>query len=136
MLRMYVDAATKGNPGPSAGGIVILGESRHEQLHIPLGNCSNHEAEFRIFIHSLTYVLNKKLMDQTILVHSDSKIVVQTIEKNFTKNPLFRPYLTEYQKLAPLFSLLLVKWIPENQNKGADTLAKQALKKFATSFND
>lgn len=133
MLRIYVDAATKGNPGPSAGGLVILGESRHEQLHVPLGNCSNHEAEFRIFIHSLRYILNKKLTDQTILIHSDSKIVVQTIEKNFTKNPVFQPYLKDYQKLAPSFSLLLVKWVPESQNKGADTLAKQALKKFATT---
>lgn len=25
MLRVYVDAATKGNPGPSGGGIVVTG---------------------------------------------------------------------------------------------------------------
>ena len=28
------------------------------------------------------------------------------------------------------FSLLLIKWLPESQNKAADMLARQALQKF------
>ncbi|WP_207694940.1 cell wall enzyme EbsB [Enterococcus sp. DIV0212c] len=130
MLRIYVDAATKGNPGPSGGGIVIVGDSLHEQIHVPLGECSNHEAEFKVFIKAIQLAIEKKLNDQTILIHSDSKIVVQTIEKRHAKNPLFQPYLQIFQQLESNFPLLLVKWIPESQNKGADTLARQALQKF------
>jgi ribonuclease HI len=129
MLRIYVDAATKGNPGPSGGGIVIVGERIHDQIHVPLGECSNHEAEFRVLIQALQLLLEKYETDQTIVIHSDSKIVVQTIEKNYAKNPLFQPYLDTYHQLESKFSLLLIKWIPESQNKGADTLAKQALQK-------
>jgi ribonuclease HI len=130
MLRIYVDAATKGNPGPSGGGIVLVGEDFHEQLHVSLGICSNHEAEFKIFIHALQLVLKKKLQQQTIVIHSDSKIVVETIEKNHAKNSLFKPYLHTFQELESEFTLLLVKWLPESQNKGADTLARQALQKY------
>lgn len=130
MLRLYVDAATKGNPGPSGGGIVIVGENLHEQLHVSLGECSNHEAEFKVFIQALQFVIKKKLNNQTVLIHSDSKIVVQTIEKHHAKNPLFQPYLKTFHQLENRFPLLLVKWLPESQNKGADTLAKQALQKY------
>lgn len=130
MLRIYVDAATKGNPGPSAGGIVIVSDSLHEQIHLPLGECSNHEAEFKVFIKALQLVIEKKLNDQTVLIHSDSKIVVQTIEKKHAKNPLFQPYLYTFQQLESHFPLLLVKWLPDSQNKGADTLARQALHKY------
>ncbi|MBO0472655.1 ribonuclease HI family protein [Enterococcus ureasiticus] len=130
MLRIYVDAATKGNPGPSGGGIVIVGDALHEQIHVPLGECSNHEAEFKVFIKALQLVIEKGLNDQTVLIHSDSKIVVQTIEKQHAKNAMFQPYLHTFQQLESRFLLLLVKWLPESQNKGADTLAKQALQKY------
>ncbi|WP_348920020.1 ribonuclease HI family protein [Enterococcus rotai] len=130
MLRLYVDAATKGNPGPSGGGIVIVGENLHEQLHVSLGECSNHEAEFKVFIQALQFIIEKKLNNQTVLIHSDSKIVVQTIEKQHAKNILFQPYLKVFQQLESNFPLLLVKWLPESQNKGADTLARQALQKY------
>lgn len=130
MLRLYVDAATKGNPGPSGGGIVIVGENLHEQLHVSLGECSNHEAEFKVFIQALQFIIEKNLNNQTVLIHSDSKIVVQTIKKQHAKNILFQPYLKAFQQLESNFPLLLVKWLPESQNKGADTLARQALQKY------
>lgn len=133
MLRIYVDAATKGNPGPSGGGIVLVGDSLHEQIQLFLGECSNHEAEFRIFIHALKLLMDRQFTKESILIYSDSKIVVETFEKKHTKNPLFKPYLTIFQELEACFSLLIIQWIPETKNKGADTLARQALQKHYNS---
>lgn len=130
MLKIYVDAATKGNPGPSGGGIVILGDGINEQIQLPLDICSNHEAEFKVFIEALILLIKRQRTNETILICSDSKIVVQSIEKKHAKNPLFKPYVLKFLELEPIFSLLIVQWIPENQNKGADTLARQALRKF------
>lgn len=134
MLRVYVDAATKGNPGPSGGGIVVTGTIKdtaiHEQLHFPLGICSNHEAEFKILLTAMEWLIEHGYTEMTILIHSDSKVTVQTIDKNYTRNPTFQPYLSEFQKLEKEFSILLVQWIPESKNKGADNLARQALRKF------
>ena len=63
------------------------------------------------------------------MLYTDSKVVAQTIDKNHTNNPDFRKYLEEIQELLPYFSLLIVQWIPESQNKGADHLARQGLAK-------
>ncbi|ASZ07684.1 ribonuclease HI family protein [Enterococcus thailandicus] len=129
MLRVYIDASTKGNPGPSGGGIVILGENRYEQLAVPLSDGSNHEAEFEVFLKTLEILKEKELNTETIFCYSDSKTLVSTIDKNFTTNELFQPYLSAIQSLLPTFSLFLLQWIPESKNKGADNLARQALKK-------
>ncbi|MGK0551841.1 ribonuclease HI family protein [Enterococcus faecalis] len=130
MLRIYVDAATKGNPGPSGGGILYIASDDHKHLHLDLGIVSNHEAEFKVLLVAIKLVLNNQQHQHTVILHSDSKVVSQTIAKNYTGNPVFQPYLEEFQRLEQHFTLLLVKWVPEKQNKGADQLARQALKKY------
>lgn len=130
MLKMYTDASTKNSFGPSGVGIVISGESIYEQLAIPLEQeLSNHEAEFEAVIQGLTSLINKKWTNQTILIYTDSKIVVSAIEKKYVKNAGFADYLTRIQKLLASFDLYFIHWIPDAQNKGADHLARQALAK-------
>ena len=82
MLKVYIDASTKGNPGPSGGGILIVYQGKQEQLSIPLSVGTNHQAEFEVFLKTLEFLKNKDL-----------------------------------------------QWLPENKNKGADNLARQALQK-------
>ncbi|OTP11931.1 ribonuclease HI [Enterococcus sp. 10A9_DIV0425] len=129
MLKVYIDASTKGNPGPSGGGIVIVTDQQQEQLAIPLSYGTNHQAEFEIFVKTLEILKNKKVMEETILCYSDSKTLVSTIDKNYTSNKDFIPYLLKIQTLLKDFSLLILQWIPESKNKGADNLARQALRK-------
>ncbi|MGM9903980.1 ribonuclease HI family protein [Enterococcus hirae] len=129
MLKVYIDASTKGNPGPSGGGIVIVTDQQQEQLAIPLSYGTNHQAEFEIFFKTLEILKNKKVMEETILCYSDSKTLVSTIDKNYTSNKDFIPYLLKIQTLLKDFSLLILQWIPESKNKGADNLARQALRK-------
>lgn len=129
MIKSYIDAATKGNPGISGGGILLVGEGIHEQHAFPLPTLTNHQAEFATFLALLELLLDKNYQKETIMVYSDSKILVQTVDKNFTGNPDFLPFFQEIQQLLPHFSLLILQWIPENQNKGADNLARQGLQK-------
>ena len=44
-------------------------------------------------------------------------------------------YLSEIKARLPLFDLVIIQWIPENQNKGADNLARQGLQKRLASKN-
>ena len=62
MLRIYVDAATKGNPGESGGGIVYLTDQSRQQLHVPLGIVSNHEAEFKVLIEALKQAIATQIV--------------------------------------------------------------------------
>ncbi|PTO35242.1 ribonuclease HI family protein [Enterococcus mundtii] len=129
MLKVYIDASTKGNPGPSGGGILIVADQQQEQLSIPLSFGSNHQAEFEVFLKTLEILKNRQMNEEIILCYSDSKVLVSTIDKNHTNNKDFLPYLEKIQSLLKDFSMLILQWVPENKNKGADNLARQALQK-------
>lgn len=130
MLKVYIDASTKGNPGPSGGGILIITDQQQEQLSIPLSFGSNHQAEFEVFLKTLEILKNRQMTEEIILCYSDSKVLVSTIDKNHTNNKDFLPYLEKIQSLLKDFSMLILQWVPESKNKGADNLARQALQKF------
>ncbi len=130
MLKVYIDASTKGNPGPSGGGILIVADQQQEQLYIPLSFGSNHQAEFEVFLKTLEILKNRQKAEEIILCYSDSKVLVSTIDKNHTSNKDFLPYLEKIQSLLKDFSMLILQWVPESKNKGADNLARQALQKF------
>lgn len=130
MLKVYIDASTKGNPGPSGGGILIIADQQQEQLSIPLSFGSNHQAEFEVFLKTLEILKNRQMTEEIILCYSDSKALVSTIDKNHTNNKDFLPYLEKIQSLLKDFSMLILQWVTESKNKGADNLARQALQKF------
>lgn len=129
MLKVYIDVSTKGNPGPSGGGILLVSDHQQEQLSIPLSFGSNHQAEFEVFLKTLEILKNRQMTAETILCYSDSKVLVSTIDKNHTSNKDFLPYLEKIQSLLKDFSMLILQWIPESKNKGADNLARQALQR-------
>ena len=130
MIKLYTDASTKNNPGLSGVGIVILTENRYDQLSIPLEKeMSNHEAEFEALIQGLDFLIEHLLINETLMMYTDSKILASAIKKNYVKNDIFRGYLTRIQEKLKHFPLFFIHWIPESQNKGADNLARQALQK-------
>lgn len=129
MIKSYIDASTKGNPGPSGGGIILLGDGIYEQESFALSELTNHQAEFAVFNYLLDDLYQRQLYNQTILVYTDSQILAQTVQKNYAKNSDFKKFLAEIQEKLTNFPLLLIEWIPEAKNKGADHLARQGLQK-------
>lgn len=127
MLEVYIDGASSGNPGPSGIGLFIKGEGHSIQIGEFIGDTNNHVAEFIALIRGLEEA--KKLGTSFVSVRSDSKIVVNSVEKRYVKNEVFKPYLETALKLVEEFELFFIKWIPEQQNKAADRLARQAIRK-------
>ena len=129
MLKIFVDAASKGNPGLSGAGFQLIGENLYEQLSFPLPTLSNHEAEFAAFELALRYTIEHDLHHETTFIYTDSQVVAEMIDQNQTKNPTFAPYLTRIRLCFQSFPLIIVQWIPEKENRGADNLARQGLQK-------
>lgn len=127
MLEVYIDAASAGNPGPSAIGIYIKGEGHQVKISESVGITNNHIAEFMALIRGLQEAA--KLSTGIISVRSDSKIVVSSIEKAFVKNDEYKKYLQQALTLMERFELFFIKWIPDSQNKAADALARQGIQK-------
>lgn len=126
MIKVYTDAAT--NTEKSGGGILIIDKTQ-KQFSIPLAEKNNHQAEMAVILAALNYLIEQKLNDQSILLYSDSKTAIKILDQGQTKNKLFKPYLSEFNEIAPQFPLLVLQWIPESKNKGADNLARQGLRK-------
>ncbi|GCF93676.1 ribonuclease HI [Enterococcus florum] len=129
MLKVYTDAATNGQKEKSGGGILIVSDTGQQQLSVPLKETDNHTAELSIILYALHYLIENQLTEQSIFLYSDSKTAIKILDQGKTKNNSFQPYLSQFNELATKFDLLILQWIPESQNKGADHLAKQGLQK-------
>ena len=127
MLEVYIDGASAGNPGPSGIGIFIKGEGHLIKLNEAIGMTNNHIAEFSALVRGLEEA--KKLKTNFVWLHSDSKIVVSSVDKRYVKNEEFKPFLEQALQLIDEFELFFIKWIPDKENKAADALAREAILK-------
>lgn len=129
MIEVYIDGASAGNPGPSGAGIFIKANGSTEKYSIPLGNMSNHEAEFHAFIQALKICIDNGYQLSIVSFRTDSELVNKAMEKEFVKNKLYAPLLEEALILAKEIELFFMKWIPSAENKVADELARLAIQK-------
>ncbi|WP_174616393.1 reverse transcriptase-like protein [Virgibacillus ihumii] len=126
MIEVYTDGASSGDPGISGAGIYIKAAGQTYEYSIPLGKMSNHEAEFLAIVNALEICLIQ-FPDEILSFRSDSKLAVDTIEKDFTKNERFLPLLEKIRAASDDFPYFFIKWIPEKQNGQADKLARKAI---------
>lgn len=126
MIEIYTDGASQGNPGPSGAGIYIQIGNETFSHSIPLSDMSNHEAEFHAVKFALE-ICKEQFAGEILSFRSDSKIVVDSIEKEHAKNKTFAPILHDILQLIESFPHVFFKWIPEKQNIHADRLAREAI---------
>lgn len=126
MIEVFIDAATAGSPKVSAIGLFIRGEGHLIKHNEFVGEMDNHVAEFTALVKGLE--LAEELTADMVSIKSDSKVVVDAFEKEFIKNPLYKPLLEEALKLSRSFSYCFIKWIPDSQNRAAHDLAGTALR--------
>ncbi|WP_461223932.1 ribonuclease HI family protein [Lacticaseibacillus suihuaensis] len=123
MLKLYTDAATKGNPGPSGIGILAVANGQATQYHAAIGVMSNHEAEFCAAITGLTQLIETG-QTGAVTLYSDAKIVIDALDKRYAKH--YGAAVAQLEALVPRFDLLLWQWVPDRQNH-AHALAQQGL---------
>lgn len=128
VFSLYTDAATQPETGLSAGGILLIHDHQQTQTGVDLAATNNHSAEFEVAtlaFQQLAAQCKGACATTTVLFHTDSQIVSQSLEKHYAKH-----YQADVDRLlaaqAP-FQLVLTEWVPEKQNQGAHTLANQKL---------
>jgi ribonuclease HI/probable phosphoglycerate mutase len=124
----YADGASRGNPGPSAIGVVIFdGEGRevHRESR-RVGHGTNNEAEYRAAIAALEAALG--LGASRLELRLDSELVVRQLTGRYrVRNPRL---MTLYGRLVDLrtrFQSVTFRNLPRAGNRLADALANQAL---------
>jgi ribonuclease HI len=135
-VHIYTDGAAKGNPGPAGYGVVIelVGTDYKKEFFEGFRHSTNNRMELLAVIVGLEKLKNPKM---TVLVVSDSKYVVDAVEKRWVfqwekkgfagkKNPdLWLRFLKVYRKHQ-----VDLKWIKGHnnhpQNERCDELAVYA----------
>ncbi len=96
-LYVYIDGGSRGNPGPSAIGIVFYDENKNKIAEHKecIGECTNNQAEYKALIRGLelaTAYCRKKIM-----CFMDSELVVRQLSG---------VYRIKNEKLRELFYIL------------------------------
>lgn len=134
MIEIYTDGASSGNPGPGGYGVVLKSGGHYKELSGGYRLTTNNRMELLAVIKGLEAI---KKLNQQILIVSDSKYVVDSVEKKWVfgwakkgfvgkkNSDLWRRYL----QLHPLHQISF-KWIKGHndhlENERCDRLAVAA----------
>ncbi|AMB98504.1 hypothetical protein AWM75_00190 [Aerococcus urinaehominis] len=128
MIKIYVDGSVKNQQGPAGIGLIWLEDGQQDQLAFPLTKeLDNHQAEFAALVIALELLAKKEKFAEWIQIFTDSKTVYQAVQKNYTRQASYRPWLDQVVRKLADFDNLYINWIPEKQNRGADNMARQGL---------
>lgn len=128
-VKVYTDGGSRGNPGPSASGYVIIDANTNAVLvdkGIYLGITTNNQAEYL----ALKYALEecRKMGARQVDVYMDSLLVVNQLKGTFKiKNRDLWPINEAIKELIKGFSRFSVSHVPREMNKLADAAVNRAM---------
>ncbi|MFP4579349.1 MAG: ribonuclease HI family protein [Candidatus Sumerlaeia bacterium] len=134
-VKVFVDGAAKGNPGPASIGMVVTdieGKTIYEDGQY-IGEETNNVAEYTALITILkVLVANGK---PKAFVFSDSALMVNQLNYQWkVKNPGIIPLFNEVQKLRRQLSGFQITHVRRENNKRADELANIAFRQYRDAY--
>lgn len=127
-LEIYIDGASKGNPGPSGVGVIICrGPETLKNLSVYIGNATNNVAEYTALIYALQEAL---IMGAgKIKVNTDSELLYRQVKKVYKiKSRNLVALYNQAMHLLSAFQEAAINHISRENNRGADKLATKAVK--------
>jgi ribonuclease HI len=128
MFKIYTDGGSRGNPGPSAAGGVILSPTGSILVEISeyLDICTNNYAEYSALLITLKKAIEIHI--KNVAVFMDSKLIVEQMNGNFKiKSPTLKTIYQEIKTILPNFEKITFNFIPREFNAHADSLVNKAL---------
>lgn len=127
-IKLFADGGSRGNPGPSASGFVLLdmNDAVLVEKGVYLGITTNNQAEYQALKFGLQEAL--KLGVNTVHVHLDSLLVVNQMKGIFkVKNRDLYPIHEAIKELATKFKKVTYVHVPRELNKLADGMVNETL---------
>lgn len=127
-LIIYTDGGSRGNPGPSAIGVIINDKSYSEYI----GVRSNNEAEYEAVIFALKKtkaLYGKKIVKNAeIEIRSDSELLIKQLNAQYKiLEPKIQSLFLKVWNLKIDFKKIKFVALSREKNKKADKLVNQAL---------
>jgi len=128
-LEIYIDGASKGNPGHSGVGVVICQEGRMiKSISNYIGKATNNVAEYTALIYALEEALLLKA--KSLKINTDSQLLARQLNKIYRVK--HEGIINLYNRAVHLltgFEKVSICFIPREENHSADKLATAAIKK-------
>ncbi len=129
-LIVYIDGASKGNPGRAGIGVWIAnGDGRRlVELSRYLGQRTNNEAEYWALLIGLREA--RRLGADAVQVYTDSELIERQINGVYrVKDKKLKPLHEAAGRRLKAFSSFKIESIPREKNREADRLANQAIQR-------
>ncbi len=129
-LFVYTDGGSRGNPGPSAIGVIICDEEgmillRHSEY---IGEATNNKAEYTALVRALE--LATKLSSGRVHCYLDSELVVKQMNQEYrVKNPHLKSLYLRTRDLEGRFIEVVYSRLPRASRmiKEVDDLVNMTL---------
>ena len=134
MIEIYTDGAASGNPGPGGYGVILRSGNHYKELSEGYRKTTNNRMELLAVISGIESI---KKTGQEIMVFSDSKYIIDSVEKKWVFNWVRTVFKAKKNKdlwlrFLTVYKLHQIKftWVkghnghPENER--CDELAVQA----------
>ncbi len=80
MIEIFTDGASSGNPGPGGYGVILRSGKHYKELSEGFRKTTNNRMELMAVIKGLEAI---KTLNQDVMIFSDSKYVIDSIEKKW-----------------------------------------------------
>ena len=127
-IEIYVDGGSRGNPGPSGVGVVILDANgkRLKEISKYIGVTTNNIAEYNALLYGLEEALMLRIDE--IVVNLDSELVVKQLTGDYRVKDLgLRPLFERAMNMLKSFKNFEIRHIEREKNKEADKLVNRAI---------
>lgn len=128
-VKIFADGGSRGNPGPSASGYVLVDVNTNKVLvdkGVYLGVTTNNQAEYL----ALKYALEEcqKMGVKIVDTYMDSLLVVNQLKGTFkVRNRDLWPIHDAVKELISKFEKFTITHVPREMNKLADAAVNRAL---------
>lgn len=127
-VKMYADGGSRGNPGPSASGYVLLNmdDTIIFKSGVYLGITTNNQAEYQALKYGL--VEAQRLGAEEVDVYMDSLLVINQMKGIFkVKNRDLWPIHEAIKEQSKVFKKVRYTHVPRELNKLADAEVNEVL---------
>ena len=134
---LYFDGGSRGNPGPSAAGAVIVNadDGKKEIVSQFFRQATNNVAEYNGLIIGLEKALELGLKNLTVC--GDSNLVVNQVNGRWqVKNNRLRVLCDRAKQLIKQFDRIEINWVRRNQNQLADRAVNECLDRALGTKNE
>lgn len=128
MIRLFVDGASRNNPGPSGAGLYIIKNNEVvDKRGYYLGKKTNNQAEYLALLLGLSLVRNYCQPDDQLEIVSDSQLLVRQLQGAYkVRNQELIPLYGAAKKILSAYDHV-ASHVMRNDNTHADALANKGI---------